>query len=168
MEADQYQKIKEIFNSVLGMRPEERRAFLDESCGAEDGLRVEVERLIASYDSEFMEQPAVAEVAELVVPDELGNGRQIGRYTILRSIGKGGMGEVYLADDSRLSRQVALKILPEDFAADSDRLSRFEQEAKAASALNHPNILTIFEFAEEEGSHFIVSEYVGGHTLRQR
>ncbi len=131
-------------------------------------LRIEVERLLASYDSEFMEQPAVAEVAELVVPGELGNGRQLGRYTVLRSIGKGGMGEVYLAEDSRLSRQVALKVLPEEFAADTDRLSRFEQEAKAASALNHPNILTIFEFAEEEGSHFIVSEYVDGQTLRRK
>lgn len=168
MEADQYQKIKNIFQSVLEAPAGERPRLLEEQCGDDAAMRGEVERLLNSYESGFLEQPAVGEVAESVVPEQLGHGREIGRYKVLRSIGKGGMGEVYLAEDSRLARQVALKVLPGDLAEDADRLSRFEQEAKAASALNHPNILTIFEFAQENGSHFIVSEYVSGRTLRSK
>ncbi|MEP6925453.1 MAG: protein kinase [Pyrinomonadaceae bacterium] len=95
-------------------------------------------------------------------------GHPIGRYKILEMLGAGGMGEVYLAEDVRLNRKVALKILPESFAGDAHRLGRFEQEARAASALNHPNILTVHEFGAEGGVHFLATEWVEGQTLREK
>src|SRR2546421_3538155 len=102
-------------------------------------------------------------------------GTRLGRYEIRSKIGAGGMGEVYLAQDTKLDRKVALKILPADVAAHPDRLRRFVQEAKAASALNHPNIITIYEIEEwsssptvREGVHFIATEFIDGETLRQR
>ncbi len=95
-------------------------------------------------------------------------GSSIGHYRIVSTIGAGGMGEVYLAHDARLDRNVAVKLLPADFARDEDRLRRFEQEAKATSALNHPNILTVYDIGEHEGSPFIVSELLEGEELRQR
>jgi eukaryotic-like serine/threonine-protein kinase len=96
------------------------------------------------------------------------NGQQIGRYKISSAIGKGGMGEVFLAEDTKLGRKVALKILPENFAQDKERLRRFEQEARAASGLNHPNILTVYEFGFEGGVHFLATELVEGETLREK
>ncbi|HXG86496.1 MAG TPA: serine/threonine-protein kinase, partial [Pyrinomonadaceae bacterium] len=89
-----------------------------------------------------------------------------GRYKILSAIGSGGMGEVFLAQDTRLKRKIALKILSEKFAVDVDRLNRFQQEAKAASALNHPNIITIYEIGESDGTNYIATEYIEGETLR--
>ena len=97
----------------------------------------------------------------------LTSGTSLGPYQILSLLGAGGMGEVYLAEDSRLGRKVALKLLPAEFTQDADRLRRFTNEAKAASALNHPNILTIYEIGQMEGIHFIAAEYVEGQTLRQ-
>src|SRR6266508_83779 len=97
----------------------------------------------------------------------LGAGMRLGRYEIRSKIGAGGMGEVYLAEDSRLHRKVALKVLPADLAAHRDRMRRFEQEATAAAALNHPNIAHIYEIGEHEGMHFIAMEYVDGSTLRE-
>src|SRR5947208_9480512 len=102
-------------------------------------------------------------------------GTKLGRYEVRSKIGEGGMGEVYLAKDTKLDRKVALKILPADVAAHPDRMKRFVQEAKAASALNHPNIITIYEIDEtasgptiREGVHFIVTEFIDGETLRER
>jgi eukaryotic-like serine/threonine-protein kinase len=95
------------------------------------------------------------------------SGDNFGRYLIREKIGEGGMGEVYLADDTRLNRKVALKVLARSVAGDDERLKRFEQEARAASALNHPNILTVHEFGEENGAAFLASEYVEGRTLRE-
>src|SRR5215510_10942398 len=95
-------------------------------------------------------------------------GARLGRYEIRSKIGEGGMGEVYLADDTQLHRQVALKVLPADVAANQDRMRRFKQEAMAAAALNHPNIITIHEIGQTENLHFIVTEFISGQTLRQR
>src|SRR2546425_5143989 len=95
-------------------------------------------------------------------------GTKLGRYEIRAKIGEGGMGEVYLAQDTKLDRKVALKILPADVAAHPDRMRRFVQEAKAASALNHPNILTIYEIDETDSGHFIATEFIDGETLRER
>src|ERR1044071_6773570 len=98
-------------------------------------------------------------------PQELNS---ISRYRILEKLGSGGMGEVYLAEDTRLGRKVALKLLAEELTQNRDRLSRFDQEAYAASALNHPNILTIYELGDEGGRHYIATEFVDGITLRKR
>src|SRR5437867_4316957 len=95
-------------------------------------------------------------------------GAKLGRYEIRSKIGAGGMGEVYLAQDTKLDRKVALKILPADVAAHPDRMRRFVQEAKAASALNHPNIITIYEIDETDSGHFIATEFIDGETLRER
>src|SRR5438128_11526165 len=95
-------------------------------------------------------------------------GTRFDRYEILSPLGKGGMGEVYLAEDTRLKRKVALKLLPAEFTQDANRVWRFEQEAQAASALNHPNIITIHEIGELDGAHFIVTEFIEGQTLRQQ
>src|SRR6266851_4925556 len=95
-------------------------------------------------------------------------GTRLGRYEIRSKIGAGGMGEVYLADDTRLHRKVALKILPTDLAANQDRMRRFEQEAIAAAALNHPNIATIHEIGESDGTNFIAMEFIDGVTLREK
>src|SRR5439155_17094515 len=95
-------------------------------------------------------------------------GAKLGRYEIRSKIGEGGMGEVYLAQDTKLDRKVALKILPADVAAHSDRMKRFVQEAKAASALNHPNIITIYEIDETDSINFIATEFIEGETLRER
>src|SRR5438477_7201936 len=98
----------------------------------------------------------------------LGAGTKLGRYEIRSKIGEGGMGEVYLAQDTKLDRKVALKILPAELAANRDRMRRFVQEAKAASALNHPNIITIHEIDESDSMHFIATEFIEGETLRER
>src|SRR5688572_1978770 len=96
------------------------------------------------------------------------NGQQIGRYRILSAIGAGGMGKVFLAEDQRLDRKVALKILPAAFVQDTERMLRFQREAKTTSALNHPNIITLHEIGETDHTHFIVTEYIEGETLKQR
>src|SRR5204862_3593393 len=98
----------------------------------------------------------------------LASGTKLGRYEIRSKIGEGGMGEVYLAQDTKLDRKVALKILPAPLAGNSDRMRRFVQEAKAASALNHPNIITIYEIDETDSGHFIATEFIDGETLRER
>jgi len=98
----------------------------------------------------------------------LPSGRKLGRYEIRSQIGAGGMGEVYLAEDTRLHRKVALKILPADLASNQDRMRRFEQEAQAAAALNHPNIATIHEIGESDGVNFIAMEFIDGVTLREK
>ncbi len=169
MNSDQWQKAKDLFEAALRCPSDKRRRFIDENCDGDAEVRREVKSLLATSDdaASFLEQPAVGEVAETIAGQKSPVGKTLGHYKILSQIGAGGMGEVYLAEDLRLHRRVALKILSENIAADKDYLPRFEQEALAASALNHPNILTIYEIVESNGSRFIASEYVKGETLRR-
>jgi serine/threonine protein kinase/predicted Zn-dependent protease len=166
-----WQDVRQIFDAALRRRPEERRGFINQACGDDKTLRAEVESLLSSIDSaeSFMETPAVAKVAHMIEVEtkKLETGKCFGHYEVINQIGVGGMGEVYLARDRKLDRKVAIKILNQEFSQDKSNLQRFVSEAKAASALNHPNILTIYEFGEAEDARFIVSEYIEGKTLRE-
>jgi len=167
-----WQKVREIFDSALRHKPDERRRFVNEVCGDDKTLLAEVESLLSSHDSaeSFMETPAVAEVAHMIEIETkiLEAGKRFGHYDIIKQIGVGGMGEVYLAKDTRLERKTAIKILRVNVAQDEERMQRFVREAKSASALNHQNIITIYEIGETENTHFIATEYIEGHTLRER
>ncbi len=171
MNRNEWQKVKKIFDAALELAPNRRKLFLDKSCGDDDGLRREVEKLLASFaDDSFMEQPAAREVASVIIKAETKNleaGKRFGHYEIIEQIGAGGMGEVYLAQDKKLDRKVAIKILNDQFSRHESNLNRFIQEAKAASSLNHPNILVIHEIGESEDAYYIVSEFVQGVTLRE-
>jgi serine/threonine protein kinase len=172
MTPERWQKVKEIFQATLDRAPEDRSAFLASACGGDESLRKEVESLLAAHekDGSFIDSPAYQAAAELLVDEkaELKPGQVVGSYEIVSFISRGGMGEVYLAQDKRLGRKVALKVLPSSVTKDANRLRRFEQEARAASSLNHPNILTIHEIGEADGRRFITTEFVDGETLRQR
>ncbi len=169
---ERWQQVKELFHAALERAPEERSSFLSKACSGDDAIRREVESLLANeVDETFLNTPAYELAARMLAEDAAGlsSGQHVGHYRILSSLGVGGMGEVYLAQDTRLGRKIALKILPADFARDERRVRRFEQEARAASALNHPNVCVIHEIGKtEEGRHFIAMEHVDGVTLRQR
>ena len=169
---DHWTTVKRIHQSALDVDPSERAAFVDESCGGDEALRREVQSLLtyATEAESFLERPAVD-----VAPTPPGEsheatlvGRIVSHYQVLSLLGAGGMGEVYLARDSRLDRTVALKILPGGLAADPERMQRFMREARAASALNHPNVATIYDVGESDGLRFIVMEHVEGETVAAR
>src|SRR2546427_2003475 len=172
MKAERWPAVERLYHGALERAAEERAAFLNDACGNDDELRREVESLLAYEDKakDFIENPALEVAGELMAEGQpsLFAGQALNHYTILALLGEGGMGEVYLAEDTRLKRKVALKLLPAELTANSDRLRRFEQEAQAASALNHPNILTIYEIGQTESTHFITTEYIEGDTLRLR
>ncbi|MDQ4120919.1 MAG: protein kinase [Acidobacteriota bacterium] len=167
-----WEQIKDVFQAALEKPPSERKRFLREACGADECLRNEVLALLDSFEEadDFMDAPPIGVVAEEIVgtAESLAAGQQIGRYRIERKLGAGGMGEVFLARDDELERPVALKILSAAFSGNPDRIRRFVQEAKAVSALNHPNILTIYEIGQFENWRFIATEYIEGETLRDR
>jgi eukaryotic-like serine/threonine-protein kinase len=169
MNPERLQQIEKLFHSALKREPAERAAFLVVECGDDDSLRRAVESLLAHHEQaeSFIESPATvaASIFENGKDDVLA-GQSIGRYKILELLGAGGMGEVYLAHDISLGRKVALKLLPALYTQDADRLSRFEQEARTASALSHPNIITIYEIGQVDGYHYIATEYLEGATLR--
>ncbi|HQR31663.1 MAG TPA: protein kinase [Blastocatellia bacterium] len=172
MTPQKYQRIGELFDEALERPPTDRAEWLREACGTDADLYAAVTDLLAHHQDEedLLSQPALAIVAAQLAeshPRSILN-QQLGHYRILSLLGAGGMGEVYLAEDTRLRRKVALKVLPALIAQDRGRLRRFEQEALAASALNHPNIVTIHEFGAEDQTHFIVTELVEGETLRAR
>ena len=162
----------QIFHAAVERPPSERAAFLDEACAGDQSLHKQIEELLAAHDEagSFIEQPAIAVEARSVAKQETGLavGQSIGHYRIISQIGAGGMGEVYLAEDMTLGRKVALKLLPADFTQDKDRLRRFQQEAHATSALNHPNIITIYEISYVDDRYLIATEFIDGETLRER
>ena len=172
MQPEHWQQIDQLFHLALNQECGQRAAFLAQACDGDEALRSEVEELISSHEEaeHFIETPASDLAAELLAKDHAGIeiGEAIGPYQIASILGIGGMGEVYLAHDTRLGRQVALKLLPPQFTIDPERVRRFEQEARTASALNHPNIVTIHEIGRMNGSQFIVTEFIDGQTLRQR
>ena len=170
MKAERWQQINDLFQSAAERAPEERAAFLDEACHGNESLRREVESLIASSEraENFIESPAFEVAPELLTNDRVGAlvGESIGHYRIESLIGVGGMGEVYLARDELLGRKVALKFLPESLTTNEAQLNRLEHEARTASALNHPNILTVHEIGVDGRRHFIATEFIEGETLR--
>ena len=164
--------IERLYHEALTREPARRLAFLDEQCAGDEELRREVLSLLDSHErsGEFLARPALEEAARRMAAESPPSliGQRIGHYQVLSLLGSGGMGEVYLAEDPRLQRKIALKLLPPEYTLDRDRLVRFELEARAASALNHPSIVTIYEIGEAAGVHYIAAEYVEGETLRQR
>lgn len=171
--SDRWQRLESLFHEAAALEPPERGAFLEDRCAGDIALKREVESLLASADQplDFIERP-IHDAAQNVVhsrrPSTLRPGMKFARYEVLASAGAGGMGHVYLARDTQLRRNVALKLLAPQLTRDPRVVRRFAQEAKAISALNHPNILTLYDFGEVEGVYYIASEYVEGETLRQR
>ncbi len=171
MTPEQWEQVGGLYRAVLDLQPDERASFLNEACGDDKLLREEVESLLAAEDGagDFLDAGAMKDAAKMLVGESslMLVGKNLGHYQLLSLLGSGGMGEVYLAEDTRLKRKVALKLLPAELTANRDRLRRFEHEARAASALNHPNIITIHEIGQVDGLNFIVTELIEGQTLRQ-
>lgn len=183
MTPEKWQKVKDLFEEARNRPPEDRKTIVENARGEDRDVQIELENLLRFYkeDDDFLENTAMSEVVSVFdenktpAINKITDGGQekkylagtiLGeRYEIINLLGKGGMGEVYLAHDLKLDRKVAMKILPEDFANNTERMNRFVQEARAASALNHPNILTIYEIGEIEGMHFIAAEHIEGETL---
>src|SRR5215510_13978492 len=176
MTSKRYQQVEQLYLAALEVESDRRDAFLAEASGGDEELRRDIESLLGyqAQSDGILDQPALEVVARAMTgnPATIEIGRDFGHYRLLSLLGKGGMGEVYLGEDMLLKRKVALKLLPAVFTNDTGRVRRFAQEARAASALNHPNIITVHEIGEaptESGSlHSIVTEYVEGETLRQR
>ena len=170
MKLERWQQLNDLFQLTVERAPEERPAFLKEACHGDEELRRAVERLIVADTrvENFIESPAYEVAPELLTIDSVGScvGELVDHYRVESLIGIGGMGEVYLARDEQLGRKVALKFLPERLTIDKTQLSRFKSEARAASALNHPNILTVYEIGTDGNRQFIATEFIEGVTLR--
>jgi eukaryotic-like serine/threonine-protein kinase len=172
MSNEKWEQVKEIFEAALRHRPEERSKFLDEICADDETVRREVESLLSSFDhaESFMEKPIIGEMAEATTIKKtvFDKGQCLGHYEIIEQIGAGGMGEVYLAQDMRLNRRVALKVLPAASLSNQEANQRLWREARAAAMLDHPHICSIHEISEADGCNFIVMQYVVGETLAEK
>jgi serine/threonine protein kinase/Tol biopolymer transport system component len=171
MKPERWDEVDKILQSALERAPTERGAYLDAACKGDEQLRREVLTLLGSHESadSFMRTPAIESFGEDAGSvQKLKAGDSIGQYRIKRPIGRGGMGEVYLAEHTGQNRFVALKVLPEHFLSHEQRIERFQQEARAVLALNHPNVVTVYDIGEAAGVHFISTEFVEGQTLRER
>ena len=171
MKTERWQQIDQLFHAVLERETAERKVFLSEACAGDELLRNRVEELLSAQKAagSFMERPALMVEAQSLAADQTDTllGQTIAHYKIISAIGAGGMGQVYLALDLQLGRKVALKVLPSYVTQDTERHRRFQQEARAASALNHPNIITIHEIGQAGDIHFIATEFIEGDTLRK-
>jgi eukaryotic-like serine/threonine-protein kinase len=170
MAPDLQKRAREIFNAALDRNPGDQAAFLREACAGDEALLNEVESLLVSQQEA---QTVIESRTEAIAPGSVAAtqslaGREVGPYHVLSLVGVGGMGEIYLAKDTRLDRRVALKLLPGKYTGDENSLRRFVREAKAASALNHPNIITIHDIGQIDDLQFIATEFIEGHNLRQR
>ena len=172
MKAERWQQVEQLCEAALKHEAGGRAAFLKEACRGDEALQREVESLLAyeEHAEGFIEAPALEVAAKALAEDQGPSmlGRQLGSYQILSLLGAGGMGEVYLARDTKLGREVAIKVLPEAFAQDPERLARFRREARLLAALNHPNIAAIHGLEESDGVHYLVLELVPGETLAER
>jgi serine/threonine protein kinase len=166
---ERWREIESLYHAACELKPEKRQAYLERACSGDEALRREVESLLAH-------EGMAANFLEADPHDEFGQepqapvpiGAQIGPYTLVEFLGAGGMGEVYKARDTRLDRPVAIKFLPSAFASDPEALQRFQREARAASALNHPRICTIHDLGNYEGWPFLVMECLEGQLLKDR
>ena len=170
MEPGRWARITEIYHATIARPREERASFIGQECHGDESLRKQVEAMVKSHErsGDFIESPAFAIAPELLIDEQMFDliGQSIGHYQIESLLGVGGMGEVYLARDERLGRKAALKLLPHSLTTDEAQLSRFKNEARSASALNHPNILTVYEIGAEGNRQFIATEFIEGITLR--
>ena len=158
MDQDLWEKIKEIFERAIELPPDERGAFLDVACAGVDDLRRQIEALLADHEAAvgFIEATALEDFADALSEFRLSlAGETLSHYRMEDELGEGGMSEVYRAVDVTLGRNVAIKILPVEFTVDADLLRRFEQEARAVSSLNHPNIITVYEIGRHEEIQYI-------------
>jgi eukaryotic-like serine/threonine-protein kinase len=161
---ERWQKVRDVLEQALELAPEKRGRFLEVACSSDPTLRSEVQSLLsadAQARTSFLETPPV-------LPTALSPGTRLADYEIVAQIGSGGMGVVYRARDTRLGRDVAIKVLPAHLSADASRLRRFEQEAQSAASLNHPNILAIHQLGTYQGAPYLVSELLEGETLREQ
>jgi eukaryotic-like serine/threonine-protein kinase len=172
MTPERYHQIGRLYHDAVSLGPAQRVAFLQKACAEDEALRHAVEQLLASDEQaqaqDFIAEPALQVAAEMLAQQQRRNlvGHSFNHYQIDSILGAGGMGEVYRARDTRLDRSVAIKVLPASFASDPDRLRRFELEAKAVGALNHPNILTIHDTGAHEGTPYMVTELLEGKELK--
>jgi predicted ATPase/serine/threonine protein kinase len=175
MDAERWRQVDQLLQSALEVAPEQRDEFLSRECAGDAALEGEVRSLLDSHRNAdgFLERPAIKVAAKAMADVDSGAsvdsmcGRVFAHYRILKKLGRGGMGEVYRALDTRLDREIAIKTLSLDGGSQPDSISRFEQEARAACALNHPNIVTIYELGQVDGTHYIAMELVDGETVRQ-
>ncbi len=191
MEPEHFEKVKSLLSSALSRPPHERDAFLAYACGGDPALRREVDYYLnngekteqffyggetvritnPSAGDSMSDADSIRDTVSFELPADLTDpriGKTFGKYIIQKRLAEGGMGIVYVAVDTQLGREVALKVLPEFFSHDHERLQRFQREARATSLLNHPNIVTVFEIGQMDGCEFIVTEYVEGETLREK
>lgn len=175
MELQRWRRLKKLFDAARARAPEQREAFLDAACEDDPELRDQVLSLLISERDGFLERPAIRDAEGLQCTESrqfrpaasLPIGSQLAHYEILGLLGCGGMGDVYRARDRKLGREIALKVLPRELGSELKRRKRFEREARAASALNHPNIVTIYEIGRAGSREFIAMELVRGKSLRE-